>query len=656
MKKWGIVTKLVVSACGLLVVLMSIGSIILITLEFRMLREITEGYRQKSMRSLAEQERSETEALHRNVQFNAQVLSEIAAVHLYNYDSDGIRQNLHTYMKYPDLVAIEIIDDFDEPFAASWNNQAAVGDFPVDELPMMLPENFQRDAYFHIEAEAMLEEVKRGVCLLYYTDKRLQADLETIRQEGNQDIEMFREQTYSRFYRVLFGQAMIMLAIVVIAISALAVVVKTQIIRPVLNSVDFAKALAEGDFTTQLTTQQHDEIGTLVQSLNDMRTSIVGVFDGITMLITAARSGQLSTRGNVEGFSGDWGKLVLGLNSLIEAFVIPITVTADHIEDISNGRIPEEITDEFQGDFSLVCENLNRLAHTLNEIIHQIQAGTNIVLKSAGELTESSQQVYNTSTQQAVAVKEIVSTMEDSDQLAKSIREKIGDVTSMTTDTKQSVTEGLAVIQNSLSKMNEIKSANAETITEVKTLAERIDTIWTIVNLITEIADQTKIIAFNAELEASSAGAAGKNFRIVASEIRRLADSTVKATSQIKTRIQDVQKSSDRLIMTSQDDTVKITEGWELSQSLRELFENVHGSAEVSAGAAEQIALSINQQTSAFEQILQTLRQISAGVESFTASTSSTTDAALNLKDTANILHAVIEDFVGPQEGEQERG
>ncbi len=160
MKKWGIVTKMVVSACGLLVVLMSIGSTILIILEFRMLHEITTGYREKTLRSLAEQERSETENLHQNVRFNAQVLSEIAAVHLYNYDGEGIQQNLQTYMKYPDLVAIEIIDDFDEPFAVSWNEQAGVGELPEEELPITLPENFQRDAYFHFEAEAMLEEVQ----------------------------------------------------------------------------------------------------------------------------------------------------------------------------------------------------------------------------------------------------------------------------------------------------------------------------------------------------------------------------------------------------------------------------------------------------------------------------------------------------------------
>jgi methyl-accepting chemotaxis protein len=209
------------------------------------------------------------------------------------------------------------------------------------------------------------------------------------------------------------------------------------------------------------------------------------------------------------------------------------------------------------------------------------------------------------------------------------------------------VHEGFDVIQNSLFKMEEIKGANADTIIEVKTLSKEINSIWDIVNMITDIADQTKIIAFNAELQASSAGEAGRNFRIVASEIRRLADSTVRATNRIKSKIQAVQKSSDRLIMTSEDDTLKITEGWELSQNLKTVFEQVQDSADVSNRAADQIALSIKQQASAFEQILQTLKQISEGIEQFAASTKATTDASTQLKGLAHNLHAVIDNFVG---------
>ncbi len=85
----------------------------------------------------------------------------------------------------------------------------------------------------------------------------------------------------------------------------------------------------------------------------------------------------------------------------------------------------------------------------------------------------------------------------------------------------------------------------------------------------------------------------------------------------------------------------------DISLPLQKLFENILSSADVSDNAADQIALSINQQTSAFEQILQTLKQISEGVDHFVGSTKATTDASEKLREMADNLHTVIEHFVG---------
>ena len=267
------------------------------------------------------------------------------------------------------------------------------------------------------------------------------------------------------------------------------------------------------------------------------------------------------------------------------------------------------------------------------------------LLGAVQDLTVSSQQISSTSNDQAAAVKEIVSTMEDSDQLAKSIARKVKDVTGMTQTTKQIVNNGLTVIQESLTKMDEIKEANARTIHEMRTLDTRIESIWEIVNMINSVADQTKIIAFNAELEASSAGEAGRNFETVANEVRRLANNTVASTNEIKAKIHEIQQSSGNLVTASEAGTVKIEEGWKLSKNLEQLFTQILDSADVSDKAADQIALSIQQQVSAFEQILLTLKQIAEGVENFVVSTKSTSGAAETLREIANKLHGMIEEY-----------
>jgi methyl-accepting chemotaxis protein len=181
-------------------------------------------------------------------------------------------------------------------------------------------------------------------------------------------------------------------------------------------------------------------------------------------------------------------------------------------------------------------------------------------------------------------------------------------------------------------------------------LSEKIEAIWEIVSIINSIADQTKIIAFNAELEASAAGDAGKNFQIVASEIRRLANSTVTSTSEIKNKINEIQHSSDRLITASEDGTNKIQEGGKLTENLHQTFEEILETTEISADSAKNMSLSIRQQVLSFEQILLTLKQISEGINNFVTSTKSTAEITTNLKQMSDSM----KDFLSRYKTEDE--
>ena len=226
-----------------------------------------------------------------------------------------------------------------------------------------------------------------------------------------------------------------------------------------------------------------------------------------------------------------------------------------------------------------------------------------------------------TAQDQSAAVKEIVATMEDSNALSENISSKIHDVSKVAEKTSSDVADGVASIEQNVAQLHAIFDANQQTIEGMKVLSERIESIWDIVTLINSVADQAKIIAFNAELEASSAGEAGKSFRIVANEIRRLSDGIIDGTKEIKERINEIQHSSDSLILASESGTKKINEGYENAKNLGDRFASIKNSAEITAASAGDISEIIQQQTSASEQILIALKQISAGVENFTVAT-----------------------------------
>jgi methyl-accepting chemotaxis protein len=205
--------------------------------------------------------------------------------------------------------------------------------------------------------------------------------------------------------------------------------------------------------------------------------------------------------------------------------------------------------------------------------------------------------------------------MEESGGVNEQISDRAEELSEGSRESQAFVDNGFGRVQDTIRKMDEIKTSNIQTLEEIGGLAEQISSIGDIIDIINNIANQTRIIAFNAELEASSAGAAGTSFRIVAEEIRRLANNTVEALVGIKGRISDIQQSSERLIGSSEEGTAKIDEGIQISAGLNDIFMNIRISAENTAVSAEGITAVLKEQTSSYDRVFTTLKQISEGSE-----------------------------------------
>ncbi len=313
--------------------------------------------------------------------------------------------------------------------------------------------------------------------------------------------------------------------------------------------------------------------------------------------------------------------------------------TSDNLQD--SYFVPTDLANEFSYNIHLINKNTMQFA----DVLKKAATIGGEIAESVKNLVVISSQNSSVSIEQSAGVRQIVSTMEESDKLSKDISLKIADVNNIAKKNLQDVQDGFNSVSETLNKMNEITDANISIISEIKKLDEQIENIGYIVNIISGIADQTKIIAFNAELEAASAGEAGKNFHIVANEIRRLADNTMESTKDIKQRITDIQHSSNNLILSSEAGTKKINEGFQLSVKLEENFDNIKKSSEVTVESANDIKEIIEQQTISFEQIVITLKQISAGIESSATSIQSVNDLSLQLQKISDSL-AVLKNSV----------
>jgi methyl-accepting chemotaxis protein len=139
----------------------------------------------------------------------------------------------------------------------------------------------------------------------------------------------------------------------------------------ILKILGILSSYAEGDFSPVLERLPGKQV-IANEKMDLIRNNLVNVIDELNGLIHAINEGNLKNRGNAGAFTGDWGKLISGINGIIEAFIKPISVTSNYVDRIAKGDIPPKITDSYNGDFNEIKNNLNQCIDNLNVLIDEM--------------------------------------------------------------------------------------------------------------------------------------------------------------------------------------------------------------------------------------------------------------------------------------------
>ena len=250
----------------------------------------------------------------------------------------------------------------------------------------------------------------------------------------------------------------------------------------------------------------------------------------------------------------------------------------------------------------------------LYPIIGEVAGITEKIHAHAGAIAMTMDQQSGFATQLSSSVVEISSTMEEFTSTASQIAQHSQGVVERADKTLDDTKNGAAEVENLTFKVNDISTNIQTNLAEIVELGKKSKEINKVMEIINNIANQTKLIAFNAALEAASAGEAGKRFGVVAVEIRRLADSVVESTSEIEGKITEILDAVNRLVMSSEKSSELIQEGQEYaSHTVVMLIESVDGVDETTS-AARQISLSTQQQQIASSQVVLALKDIEQGV------------------------------------------
>lgn len=288
---------------------------------------------------------------------------------------------------------------------------------------------------------------------------------------------------------------------------------------------------------------------------------------------------------------------------------------------IADGNLDEEIQVESSDEIGTLAEAFNKMTTVIvknlkgeidksSRLITSIKEAVVQLSSSANEMMAISAQQSSGAAQQATAVQEVTTTSEEIAITAKQITDNAKSVEAMAEETSQSCTGGVREISNATDGMSQLKRQVQGIAESMLQLGDNSQKIGGIVDIIDEISDQTNLLALNAAIEAAGAGEAGKRFAIVAQEVKRLAERTVDATKQIKGLIEEIQKATNSTIMLTEEGTKAVDSAASLVDKVQLSFGDIIKMVGETTRAAKEISLSTQQQTSACEQMAETMAEV----------------------------------------------
>jgi len=222
--------------------------------------------------------------------------------------------------------------------------------------------------------------------------------------------------------------------------------------------------------------------------------------------------------------------------------------------------VTEDVTGAIADSINFTIEELRTLVKGINSATDQVTKATQETQAISNRLFEASQrqnkEIQNASASVLTMAQSISEVAQSAAQSARVAQAQLS-----------AAEKGGNAVQNQIAGMNEIRSQIQETSKRIKRLGESSLEIGEIVELISDITEQTNVLALNAAIQAASAGEAGRGFTVVAEEVQRLAERSGEATKQIEAIVKTIQADTQDAVAAMDRSTVGVVEGAKLSDA-----------------------------------------------------------------------------------------
>ena len=312
---------------------------------------------------------------------------------------------------------------------------------------------------------------------------------------------------------------------------------------------------------------------------------------------------------------------------------------------LANGELSARVDWNSTDELGDVGRAFNRMAIEFSSLISQVRQSADQVASAAAIQAGTAEKVSAISDNQTQQAAIAASSIENLNLAVKEIAQKTVDVLTSASDASAMADEGQQVVNKAVLGIQLVAVTVSESAQLMVSLGQRSDQIGQIINVIKDIAEQTNLLALNAAIEAARAGEQGRGFAVVADEVRKLAERTALATSEISKMISAIQSETGNAVATMEKGSSEVSDGVALANQAGKSLQNINNSVKRVVDMIEQISESTRSQSETTNEITQRVEHIAEMAQENTVSVNETTHASHDLQKLSGHLQQVVSRF-----------